>query len=173
MAFWFPWGRRSVPASLLRLQCSRRVWLSGVAELRRRADGTRESGAFLLGTIADGTRTIREIVFYDDIDPHCFKNGIVEFDGRKLGQLWSHCRTSGFEVVADVHVHPGSFRQSPSDQRNPVMPTIGHVALILPNYARGRVEPGSIGIYEYLGDRRWRDHSVPGTDIMRLRRLLW
>ena len=34
----------------------------------------------------------------------------------------------------------------------------GHVALIVPNFARS-FKMQDIGIYEYLGDHRWRDHS--------------
>jgi hypothetical protein len=41
-----------------------------------------------------------------------------------------------------------------SDQANPVMPRAGHLALILPNFARGKPQPGSIGMYEFLG--KWQ-----------------
>ena len=68
--------------------CSARVWRAGVAELRRRAGGRRESGAFLLGSNGK-TRRIEEFVFYDDIDPNALRTGIVIIDGRWLGDLWS------------------------------------------------------------------------------------
>jgi hypothetical protein len=105
-------------------------------------------------------RCIEEFLFYDDVDPTCFARGIVEFDGRKLGAVWQRCRDAKRTVVADVHVHPGHYGQSPSDQRNPMIAESGHLALIIPHYAaRGRL-PGQIGIFEYLGMYRWRDHSV-------------
>jgi hypothetical protein len=37
----------------------------------------------------------------------------------------------------------------------------GHVALILPDFARPPVRPGTIGIYRYLGDKRW--HTMPAS----------
>jgi hypothetical protein len=148
-----------------RLVCAARVWDSGVAELKRRAAGQQESGAFLLGRVCGDTRVIYDFFYYDDIDPNCFANGIVEFYGRKLGQLWSHCRVRSMSVVADVHVHPGSFGQSESDQHNPIIAESGHFALILPDYATRRVAPGDIGVYEYRGMRRWRDHSRQGARI--------
>lgn len=140
------------------LVCPPRVWAAGMAELRRRCAGRRESGAFLLGT-KGGVRRIREFLFYDDIDPDALSSGIVVIDGRRLGALWAYCRKSGLEVVADVHVHPHGFGQSRSDKDNPVIAEIGHKAIIIPEFARGATEPGGIGIYEYLGARRWRDDS--------------
>ncbi len=138
--------------------CPGPLWQAGVRELQRRAGGRRESGAFLLGSKGP-KRKIEEFVFYDDVDPSALKTGIVIIDGRNLGTLWSHCRTTGREVVADVHVHPGGHQQSQSDQNNPIMAEIGHVAIILPHYARRATDPGRIGVYEYLGARRWRDRS--------------
>jgi len=150
------------------LTCRGKVWRAGCEELRRRSAGYRESGAFLLGRTTLGTHEILEFLYYDDIDESCFANGIVEFDGRKLGRVWKHCRERSMQVVADVHVHPGGFGQSSSDQDNPIIAEIGHFALILPHYAAGSVLPGSIGVYEYLGDRLWRDCSRIGKKVFRI-----
>jgi hypothetical protein len=140
------------------LVCSDSVWWAGVEELRRRSHGQRESGAFLLGQKGK-RREIEEFVFYDDIDRNALRTGIVEIDGRRLGALWLHCRTTGRRVVADVHVHPHGYGQSPSDQSNPIIAEIGHVAIILPDFAEGVTKPGGIGVHQYLGNQRWRDRS--------------
>jgi proteasome lid subunit RPN8/RPN11 len=138
--------------------CAAKIWNEGVIELRRRAGGRRESGAFLLGS-GDGARRIEEFVFYDDVDPDSLSTGIVVIDGRRLGDLWSYCRKTGRKVVADVHVHPGGYAQSTSDQANPIMAEVGHVAIILPDFAQRSTAPGGIGFYRYLGSRKWRDQS--------------
>ena len=138
--------------------CSARVWQAGVAELRRRADGRQESGAFLLGSTGKARR-IEEFVFYDDIDPNALRPGMVVLDGRRLGGLWAHCRKTGRVVVADVHVHPGGFGQSASDRANPIIAEVGHMAMIVPDFASRAAGPGDIGVYEYLGRRQWRDRS--------------
>jgi hypothetical protein len=139
--------------------CSNAIWNAGVAELRERTLGaSRESGAFLLGHKSN-RRTIKEFVYYDDIDPHALETGIVIVDGRKLGALWEHCRKTGREVVADIHVHPGGFEQSLSDRANPVIAEIGHFAMILPHYARRATRPGGIGLFQYLGARQWKNRS--------------
>ncbi len=146
-----------------RLVCRKSVWRDGAAELRRRTNGhTRESGAFLLGQKGARTRRIRKFIFYDDIDPSCLRNGIVEINGRKLGALWQQCRETGLDVVADIHVHPGGYQQSSSDQSNPIMAEVGHLALILPDFVCRQTLPGGIGMFEYLGGRRWADHSPKG-----------
>lgn len=149
---------RSVFGTQPEILCEKAVWRAGIAELRCRTFGKRESGAFLLGSKGK-VRRIDEFVYYDDIDPHALDTGIVVIDGRRLGDLWTHCRKTGREVVADVHVHPRGFGQSPSDKANPVIAEIGHIAIILPDFAARATMPGGIGVYEYLGARQWRDRS--------------
>jgi hypothetical protein len=158
-----------------RLRCSRMVWRAGVEELSRRTlDGRRESGAYLLGMDQpDGGQRILEFVFYDDIDPRALETGAVTIRQTALPKLWALCRERGYGVVADVHVHPGCHKQSSSDMENPVMPRAGHVAMILPNYARGLPEPGGIGIFEFLGAGQWVDHSAKGIRYVKLDGAVW
>lgn len=153
-----------------RLRCSPQLWTAGVKELARRTRGERrESGAYLLGRARrDGSKEILEFVFYDDIDPTALDTGIVTIRQTALPRLWELCRARGYGVVADVHVHPGGFGQSASDQANPVMPRAGHFALILPDFARNGPAPGSIGMYEFLGNGAWAVHSRAGGRFFRL-----
>jgi hypothetical protein len=85
----------------------------------------------------------------------------VHFDGQYFGALWDICKRRGMSVVADVHVHPGGAGQSSSDLNHPMISRAGHIAFILPNFARPPVPPESVGMYRYLGDKRW--HTVPAA----------
>lgn len=157
------------PSSAPGISCSAAIWTAGVRELERRTrHATRESGAFLLGPNKNGHRHILEFVYYDDIDPYSLDTGIVHFNGNKLPKLWEYCRARGYGVIADVHVHPGGYGQSESDQADPVMPKAGHLAFIIPNFARGTGRPGEIGMYEYLGNGAWNDRSREGCSFFRL-----
>lgn len=153
-----------------RIICARRVWENGVRELARRTLGEmRESGAYLLGRTHDnGTHEILEFVFYDDVDPKALATGIVTIRETALPRLWEICRARGFGVIADVHVHPGGYGQSASDRAGPVMPRAGHIAFILPNFARDMPKPGAIGMYEFLGHGQWADHSLRGRRFLKL-----
>ncbi len=150
---------RALVAPEHRLSCSSKLWRAGLTELRRRGDGRRESGAFLLGSRDGERRAISRFVFYDDLDPGSLDTGIVVFDGVGYGPLWRMCRETGLQVVADVHTHPGISRQSSADRDNPMVAERGHLALIVPEFARRRVGPSELGIYEYEGDHRWCDHT--------------
>lgn len=138
------------------LSCSWWLWLRLLAGLRRRGRGaSRESGAFLLGRRNGGRARITDFVLYDDLDPRSLDTGIVRFDGRHFGALWDLCKRRDLTVVADVHVHPGSAGQSQSDQAHPMITRSGHLALIIPRFAGSPVRRSEIGIYRYLGARRW------------------
>src|SRR5687767_171170 len=143
------------------LACPAPLWRALLHELRRRGGGHGESGAFLLGRTFGRRRRVESIAFYDDLDPDSLKTGIVVFDGRGYGPLWTHCRETGRTVVADVHTHAGAARQSSLDRDNPMIATAGHVAIIVPSFAQGRVQLADLGIYEYEGAHRWRDLSGP------------
>lgn len=100
-------------------------------------------------------------MLYDDLDPRCLDTGIVRFDGRHFGELWTLCKDRGFAVVADIHVHPGEATQSESDRMNPMISCSGHIALILPRFARRPLSRREIGIYRYRGSHKWTTIPSP------------
>lgn len=148
------------PRSPPELTCPGELWNRLLTQLRERGQhGERESGAFLLGQRPNQQAGISEFVLYDDLDPHSLDRGIVHFDGRYYGALWERCRRASFIVVADVHTHPFGSRQSPSDRAHPMISAAGHIALIIPRFAMGVATKEEIGMYRYLGARRW--YTVP------------
>lgn len=157
-----------------RIQISVWIWARLVLGLRSRGEGRRESGAFLLGRWTGQLGTVTRVIFYDQLDPNTYQNGIITFHGEGLAALWKICRECGLEVIADSHTHGNaSTGQSMTDQRNPMIPEVGHTALILPYFAR--MAPWSkrgVGVHEYLGSYRWRRHDRDGLSN-RLRLTLW
>lgn len=145
-----------------RLSCSRRLWRRLLDDLRERGGGFRESGAFLLGRVdSGGRRRIVDYVLYDDLDPHALDSGIVRLDGRHFGKLWNLCEELRMTVVADVHTHPGGSGQSASDQAHPIIARSGHLALIVPGFAREPVRHETLGIYRYQGHGQWETIPPP------------
>ena len=96
---------------------------------------------------------------YDDLDPHAYDTGVCVLRAAAFGRLWDRCTEMSLAVVADAHVHPRGAWQSLSDRDNPMIARPGHLALILPLMARPPVRRWSVGLYEYLGDHRWRSHG--------------
>jgi hypothetical protein len=138
------------------LRMSLLLWRRLMAQLKRRGDGVRESGAFLLGHV--GGCKIKHFIPYDDLDPAALDTGIISFQGAGFVPLWNFCREKKMQVLADVHTHGGKWTgQSGTDQTNPMIETPGHIALIVPNFARGnKATLKGVGIYEYLGGHEWR-----------------
>jgi proteasome lid subunit RPN8/RPN11 len=159
--------RRAIRARLAprhKLSCTRSIWLAGLAELRRRGGGFRESGAFLLGHERAGRREIAEFAYYDDLDPHCLDTGIVRFRGSAFSLLWDLCEEHDLDVVADVHTHPGPPWQSGADADHPMVAQPGHFSLIVPDFAQRFVSANKLGIYEYRGSHRWTNHTGAGAE---------
>jgi proteasome lid subunit RPN8/RPN11 len=135
--------------------------------LRQRGAGVRESGAFLLGTREGEARVIKHFIPYDDIDPHALR-GMILFDGAAMDQVWSICDERGLDVIADIHTHPAGYGQSDIDRANPMISERGHIALIMPDYARRAFGPGEVGMYELRGAGHWLDHSRRGRAFFKL-----
>ena len=135
------------------------LWQTLLTELHQRTEGCHESGAFLLGHSDDTGRRVEQIVYYDDLDPHAYRTGIVVMYAASFGRLWDLCRSSRLSVVADIHVHPEGAWQSLADRNNPMIALPGHLALIVPYFARPPVMTKTLGFYEYLGKHKWRDFS--------------
>jgi proteasome lid subunit RPN8/RPN11 len=141
------------------------VWEKLIYELRKRGYGERESGAFLLGKVDENQ--ILEFVCYDDLDPHCLDHGIITFDGGGYVPLWQMCKEKRLTVLADVHTHPGEWvGQSRSDSNHPMIAQLGHIAIILPEYAQAKnLTLKDAGIYEYQGDKKWKTVNPKGGRV--------
>lgn len=144
-------------------------WRELLSELHRRADGRRESGAFLLGHSTERGQRVEQVLYYDDLDPYACRTGAVVMHAASFGTLWDRCKSSGLSVVADIHVHPRAAFQSRADRKNPMIAVTGHLALIVPNFACPPVALKSLGFFEYLGSHRWR--SLGGPQIRRFLRI--
>lgn len=150
---------RAFAAPEHQVSCSRALWRATLAELDRRGGRRHEAGAFLLGrTVNERAEAIRAI-FYDELDPHAYDSGVCILHGKAFAKLWARCREMNLTVVADVHTHGGIARQSESDRRNPMVASSGHLGIIVPNFAVAPIRASDLGVYEYLGDHRWKDHS--------------
>jgi hypothetical protein len=145
------------------IEMDARLFRGLMAELARRGHGGRESGAFLLST--NGTQThsrprgsrpiVTKVAYYDDLDPASLTGGIT-FGADGYSALNAICRRGQLQVVADVHTHPRVWvGQSETDAGHPMSAVAGHVALIAPNFARGRVRPEDLGVHVLDGSGQW------------------
>ena len=132
-------------------------WQTLLDQLHLRTAERQESGAFLLGRSTELGRKVEQVVYYDDLDPHACRAGVVVIHAASFSRLWDLCRSSGLTVVADIHVHPRKAFQSLSDRKNPMIGVPGHLALIVPFFARPPIALESLGFFEYRGSHRWRN----------------
>lgn len=151
------------------LSISRWHWRKLILDLRRRGEGRRESGAFLLAA-PSSTRVITHIC-YDDLDPLAHDSGIIVFHGAGYVRLWELCEARQLHVIADVHTHPGNWTgQSHTDATHPMIGIAGHIALIVPFFAqRNAYSLRGVGIHRYRGDHQWqtcRRNSAFGLSLL-------
>jgi len=128
-------------------------------ELYRRGHGLHESGCFVLGTVVGDERLARRCLYYDELDPTAYSSGVCILDGDSFPKLWDICRAEGLTVVADIHTHEGAAFQSEVDRRNPMIARVGHLAIIVPEFAEGSIWRHTLGLFRYQGDHRWTDLS--------------
>lgn len=160
-------NRLSIPAFVARpsrVRVTAEAWDELIDELGRRGRGERESGAFLLASRHGRRRaTVQRVTYFDDVDPTCLTGGIT-LQSSGFTALWRICAAHGLRVIADVHTHPGGWvEQSEVDQANPMIATLGHVAIIVPSFAAERTRAGDCGVHVYLGSHRWNAALGPAA----------
>lgn len=131
------------------------VWTSLMADLYRRGGGCRESGAFLVRQATVDTQVVQAWLPYDELDPNSLNYAYVRLESVAFSRLWEICTMRNFQIVADVHTHPMGPRQSRSDRANPMISLSGHIALIVPRFAKGNVRPRDVSFNVYLGEGKW------------------
>lgn len=134
------------------------VWSALMADLRLRGRAFRESGAFLLGKADEAGKVVHEWLPYDELDPASLHFEYVRLGTNAFPKLWAECEVRRLQVVADVHTHPRGPRQSRSDRTSPMISLAGHIALIVPNFAKGNVQPSDVSVNVYLGGGAWQSY---------------
>jgi proteasome lid subunit RPN8/RPN11 len=134
------------------------LWRRLISDLRKRGGGRRESGAFLLGFRGPRRDIVKKYIPYDELDPNALDSGIIVFNPVGFMKLWQECKRLKMQVLADVHTHPTDWtEQSDTDRTHPMISQVGHIALIVPNFARhSGWHLKGVGIFEYLGEHRWK-----------------
>lgn len=150
---------RAFVAPKHRLVCHKKLWDRILVELARRGGQKHESGVFLLGVNRGKYREVHEAVYYDDLDPEAYSSGVCILHGDAFAKLWAICRDKKMTVIADAHTHPTGAFQSSSDKANPMVARSGHIAIIIPNFAKAPVQLRQVRIYEYCGQHDWIDRS--------------
>ena len=131
------------------------VWCSLMSDLKKRGDGVRESGAFLLANRSRADRVVRCWLPYDELLPGALASNYVRLEPDAFTRLWAWCELEKVEVVADVHTHMRYPMQSISDRTYPMIAIPGHIALIVPFYAQHNPQPIDVSFNIYFGEQRW------------------
>ena len=62
----------------------------------------------MLGDKTNSRLRVRDVVYYDELDPNAYSTGVCVLHGEAFAKLWTICRRRQLTVVGDVHTHPGS-----------------------------------------------------------------
>jgi hypothetical protein len=92
---------------------------------------------------------VAAVAYYDDLDPSSLTGGIT-FGAGGYAALNARCRAERLRVVGDIHTHPRRWvGQSGIDAAHPMSATKGHIAIIAPNYGRGRIRLSDLGLHVF------------------------
>jgi proteasome lid subunit RPN8/RPN11 len=132
------------------------LWGGMMEDLQKRSGGEREAGAFLCSSLH--SHRVCRWISYDELDPASLHFEYVRLEPAAFGCLAEVCNAGSLLVVGDIHCHPEGAVQSESDRRYPMICIAGHVALIVPRFARGVVTPSDVSFNLYCGNQRWRSY---------------
>lgn len=160
---------KAATMSAPRLEAPAPLWAQLIEHLRLQGGGVRESGAFLLGRKTEVGRVMTRFLPYEQLQVDALHDDYVALTAASFAKLWELCRADDLTVVGDVHTHRLGAGQSRSDRANPMVALAGHIALIVPRFAQGKVRLQDLGMYVYEGNHQWA--TLSGSEIARLLRL--
>lgn len=123
-----------------------------------RGRGRRESGAFLLAAASAADRVVSSWLPYDVLAPESLTYAYVRLEPDAFTRLWTFCAEKQVKVVADIHTHPKGPGQSWSDKEHPMVALAGHVALIVPWFARRSPTARDVSLNVYQGGGKWLNY---------------
>lgn len=146
------------------------LWLETWSGLASRGGGQREAACIWAGHRDDQSETVEQIVFLDDFD-ETVAHGLYHRTPRSVtAELFRLLRERELVIVGDVHSHPDEWvGLSPVDSAHPIEYRVGLRALVLPHYSIGEPSTETVGVHEYLGDKRWHQLSI--SEVRRVLRI--
>ncbi len=127
-----------------------RLLEQSLTTLRLCGEGSRECMLFWLAA-CDGCEQVVEVAHL----PHAATHGSCEIDGRALNGLWRRLATEDLRIVAQVHTHPGAAFHSRTDDQFPVLPRVGLLSLVVPNFALTEFDPSECFLGRLEADGSW------------------
>ncbi|MCH9779912.1 MAG: hypothetical protein K0U36_01335 [Alphaproteobacteria bacterium] len=137
--------------------------------LRQHSAKNQESGGLLLGQkkkTAPNKESIFITGFYSYKALGARASAVsLSIPPNKMDKFYQQCQKLESSLVGDIHTHPAGVEQSDTDRQHPMNPKSDskHVALILPNFARGNPSTSRTGVYRLMGkkNRTFLRHTIP------------
>jgi hypothetical protein len=114
---------------------TRQILSETFALLRSCGGGTRECQVFLTGPVNDPYRITRAV-----LSQHSCGKYWLEVDSAWLTKFWILLGEQQMSVRVQVHTHAGAAFHSETDDKWPVVATLGFLSLVIPRFAMGPIE---------------------------------
>lgn len=88
--------------------------------------------------------------------PHKSTGGGYEVDNGWLGEFAVRQTMEVLNVRAQVHTHPGRAYHSVTDDRYPMVGTVGFISVVVPWFAERFVRPTDVYVCELAADGTWQ-----------------
>jgi hypothetical protein len=81
-------------------------------------------------------------------------------DGTWLTEFWKQLSRRKMGVRVQVHTHPGAAFHSPTDDAYPMVPSLGFLSLVIPNFGLGPVGFKDAYLAELQEDGSWAEVAI-------------
>jgi len=89
-------------------------------------------------------------------------------DGDELHRLNVELYRERLTLIAQLHSHPGEAYHSDTDDEFPIATTEGSLSIVVPNFARGPLDPSSWAVYRLQPEGWIRLHERNASDLIRI-----
>lgn len=130
------------------LLISHRLLDAVLAEAKRCGSNFRECVTYLTASL-EAPRVVDGYLH----PQHHASSVMTEVSAEELGNVWDDLLATRRTIVCQVHTHPGAAFHSDTDDRYPVVHSVGFLSLVIPDFGYRGVRDVHLAVY--LGEGRW------------------
>lgn len=138
-----------------------------VYEHLRNAGNNRVEGVALLAGIVNNScfEVKAEII----PEQEAFNNNgglLYTVDGEELHKINVWLYKNGMTLIAQIHSHPGLAYHSDTDDKYPIITTLGGISIVIPDFGFNPISIDDWAVYRLINDRDWIEQSKEEVEIL-------
>lgn len=132
--------------------------------MRNAGKNGKEAVALFVGEIKNTVFIVQKTIVPKQ-KPYSSALGLMyDVSSEELLQLNLYLHRTNLKIIAQIHSHPNEAFHSPTDNSYSIVPTIGGLSIVVPEFASGPIDAKFWSVYRLSSYNKWEKMSSEEVD---------